>query len=163
MLIYIVRHAIAEERGPNISENERALTEEGKNKMHRVSQGLRKINVRPNVILTSPLRRSLETAQILVEHLPSASLEKMPALSAGAEPNAIISALRGYAKLDEVMLVGHQPDLGRLVSHLLTGDASQVNVDFKKGAVVCVETELAQRRSPAVLLWMLTPKQLRAF
>ena len=68
MELYLVRHAIAEDRA-DAGDDERALTEAGRAKMIRATQGLRKLKVRPDLILTSPLRRARETAEILAQGL----------------------------------------------------------------------------------------------
>jgi len=181
MKLYLVRHAIAEERAseqPNAgrtsaakgkskasaanSDAERALTVQGKAKMARAAQGLRKIKPRLDLILTSPLRRARETAEIMAAELGGTKIEALDGLAPGAEPAAIVAALRRYHSLKAIALVGHQPDLGYLASFLLAGSPNACNLNFKKGSVACVEGDLAADASSCSLLWLMPPKLLRS-
>jgi len=176
MKLYLVRHAIAEEHPAAAapaktksklsaagSDAERALTEQGKAKMARAAQGLRKIKVRLDLILTSPLRRARETAEIVAQELEGTKIEVFNDLAPGAEPSAVVAALRPYHSLRAIALVGHQPDLGHLASYLLTGSPNACDLSLKKGSVACLEGELAQDATSCNLLWLMTPKLLRSF
>src|SRR5271168_1104435 len=120
MKLYIVRHAIAEEHGSTGDDAERALTDSGRLKMARNTAGLRKLKVAPPLILTSPLRRARETAEILAEGL-GGTIEELAELGPGFEPPAIVKAIGRYSQLDSLAMVGHQPGLGRLAAFLLSG------------------------------------------
>ncbi|MEA2626009.1 MAG: phosphohistidine phosphatase [Candidatus Binatota bacterium] len=162
MRLYVVRHAIAEERATGGGgDAARALTEEGRKKMERATAGLAAIGVRAATVLTSPIRRARETAEILARGLGAPSVEDMTELSTGGAPPQVLGALRRRAPTSPVAIVGHQPTLGALVSLVLTGSSSALRLDLKKGAVVCLELDFAARSSDATLLWMLAPKQLR--
>ncbi len=177
MKLYLVRHAIAEERSPSADisrastiktktkpatpDAERALTPQGKAKMMRAAQGLRKIKVRPDTILTSPLRRARETAEILAEALGGIEIEVLDELAPGTELFSVVAALRRYHSLKALALVGHQPDLGYLASFLLAGTPSACELNLKKGAVACLEGELSDNATACSLLWLLPPKLLR--
>jgi phosphohistidine phosphatase len=178
MKIYLVRHAIAEAHGapPDParaaakkskpfavdSDSDRALTEQGKSKMARAAQGLRKIKIGLDLVLTSPLRRARETAEIVAGELGGVKIETLDALAPGAEPSAIVTALRRLQNLQAVALVGHEPDLGHLASFLLAGSPNACHVNFKKGAVACLEGDFADGASSCSLLWLMPPKLLRA-
>jgi len=178
MKIYLVRHAIAEAHGvsPDLvraaakkskpfavnGDSDRALTEQGKSKMARAAQGLRKIKVDLDLVLTSPLRRARETAEIVAGQLGGVKIETLDALSPGAEPSAVITALRHHQDLRSIALVGHEPDLGHLASFLLAGSPSACHVTFKKGAVACLEGDLADEATSCSLLWLMPPKMLRS-
>ncbi len=177
MKLYLVRHAIAEERSatadirrgsgikaksrPTTPDAERALTPQGKAKMTRAAQGLRKIKVRPDAILTSPLRRARETAEILAEALGGIKIEVLEELAPGTELSSVVAALRRYHSLKALALVGHQPDLGYLASFLLAGAPSACNLTFKKGSVACLEGEISDNATGCSLVWLLPPKFLR--
>ncbi len=162
MKVYLVRHAIAETRSPATEDSERGLTEAGKAKMTRAAQGLRKMKVRPDIILTSPLRRARETAQILAAEIPGAGIEVLAELAPGVKPASIVAALRPYSARKALALVAHQPDLGYLASFLLTGSQTRLDLDFKKGGVACLETEFSEEPTHGVLEWFVTPKLLRS-
>lgn len=177
MKLYLVRHAIAEERSatadagrasavkakgkPATPDAERALTPQGKAKMVRAAQGLRKIKVRPDAILTSPLRRARETAEILADGLGGIKIEVLEELAPGTELFSVVAALRRYHGLKALALVGHQPDLGYLASFLLAGTPSACNLSFRKGSVACLEGELSDNATGCSLVWLLPPKLLR--
>ncbi|MGH7819460.1 MAG: phosphohistidine phosphatase SixA [Candidatus Binatia bacterium] len=158
MKLYLVRHAIAESAAA--SDAERALTEEGKDKMRRAAQGLRAIDVSLDLLLTSPLRRARETAEILAETL-RAQVRVLEELASGADPRLVLGALRPYHDRSALALVGHEPDLGKLASVLLAGSPTTCPLPFKKGGVACFDGELLPGTQRVELEWFLTPKQLR--
>jgi phosphohistidine phosphatase len=142
MDLYLVRHAIAENRADG-DDDARALSAGGKAKMNRVAEGLRKLKIRPDLILTSPLVRARQTAEILAQSLHGAKVEVLPELAPAGAVVAVIPALRPHARLKAVMLVGHQPCLGELLSLLLTGSKERILIDFKKGGAACIEADLS--------------------
>jgi len=180
MKLYLVRHAIAEERSEPASagrasaaktkskastatnDADRALTAQGKAKMARAAQGLRKAKVRPDLILTSPLRRARETAEIVANELGGTKIENFDELAPGVEPSAVVEALRRYHNLRAVALVGHLPDLGYLASFLLAGSTNLCELSFKKGSVACLEGDLSGDATSCSLLWLMPPKLLRS-
>ena len=163
MQLYLVRHAIAEVVTASGSDADRALTDEGRDKMTRAVRGLVEIGVTFDRILTSPLRRAKETAEILAEGLGGVEIGVAPELAAGASPQNVLDAAGAHAEADGLALVGHQPDLGQLASVLLSGSPSTCPLPFRKGAVACFEGEIvAGGRHRMELEWFVTPKQLRA-
>jgi phosphohistidine phosphatase len=161
MKLYLVRHAIAEDPSQSGDDAERALTESGRAKMTRVTTGLRKLKVSPPLVLTSPLRRARETAEILVEGL-GGTLEVTADLAPGVEPQVIAKLLHRHARLDSLVMVGHQPGLGRIASFLLTGSERRCELDFKKGGAACLELEPDSAASSCTLTWLLPPRILRS-
>jgi phosphohistidine phosphatase len=124
---------------------------------------LARLGVEPDKVLSSPLRRTRQTAALLCEVLaPGLEVELCEALALGAAPAAVVAALPRRAELTQVALVGHEPDVGAIVSFLLTGSASAAHVPFKKGAVAALELDAFPPQGRATLLWFMTPKQLRA-
>ena len=160
--LYLVRHGIAELSSTETHDNDRALTAEGTRKMTRAAIGLKRLGIVPDVVLSSPLRRAHETAAVLARTLSAnLSVEIYPGLAPGIAPTALLQGLRRHRGAGHVMLVGHQPDLGELASHLLTGSPGVVPLPFKKGAVAAIEVPSLPPRDTGVLQWFLTPKQLR--
>ena len=161
-LLVLVRHAIAEDRQPGKPDAERRLTPEGASKLVRAAKGLKHVEIEPTRVLTSPLRRAVETAALLVEVLaPKLEAEVCAALAPGHHPQSVLEAL-GKGESGTIVLVGHEPDMGELASWLLTGSAQAVRVPFRKGGAVAIELHDARRKGPGVLRWMLAPRQLRA-
>jgi len=161
MKLYLVRHASAEDPNPATDDKDRALTDGGKTKMIRAVEGLRKLKIHPLLILTSPLKRAHETAEILAGGLTGIRIEVMPELAPGCDSATILEALRPHARHKSIALVGHQPGLGHLASFLLTGSDRRCDLDFKKGGVACLETEISDNPTSCVLEWFATPKLLR--
>lgn len=162
MTFYVVRHAIAEDAPPGGDDAERRLTAEGRRKMRGVVRGLRIIGVEPDVILTSPLARAAETADILIGGLRSAPEPRtLEALAPDTSPEDTLKALRQFGRSQQVMVVGHEPNLSSLLAVLLTGTPDGVSIELKKGACAAVELTAFEPRGGAVLRWLMPPRTLR--
>ena len=161
MYIYLLRHAIAVERGTvHIPNDDRPLSEKGVKRFLKSARGITALLDELDVILTSPLKRAHETAimtakqcgiprkVVITEHL-------LP----GCIHDTLIPLLRKYKDKKHVMLVGHEPDLSRLASNLL--GSSRSVIEFKKGALCCIELPSLTPKVAGVLQWHLQPKQLR--
>lgn len=158
--IYIVRHAIAEDVSPSGRDEDRALTAEGRKKMKRAARGLASLGVTPAHLLASPLVRAQQTAEIVVEALPQLKIETCDLLAPGVDERALTRLINGAHAGRDVMLVGHEPDLGELLSFWLTGSRGGVETRFKKGAVACIASGTLPPQGKAVLEWMMTAAQL---
>lgn len=164
MELYIIRHAEAQQLGQknNFTDEKRALTGDGRDRMRDGTKGLRKLGVEPGLVLTSPLNRALETAEIVATGLGLNKKEIVQTdnLKPGASYAELCAEIKRYAEVESIALVGHEPDLGGIVSAILNCGAG-LAIDLKKGSVCCVnvtETVPALRGS---LTWLLTLKQLR--
>jgi phosphohistidine phosphatase len=160
--LYLVRHAIAAERGPKYPDDRlRPLTPAGTKRFAESVPGLVEMDVVLDVVLTSPLVRARETAMVLAAALkPKPPIVEIEALAPGGRPQAIVEAIKAHAKRARRMaLVGHEPDLGELAARLL---GARGGVEFKKGAVCLIDVDGATPGGPGTLRWMLTPKALRA-
>ena len=162
-MLYLVRHAIAEEHAPSGRDADRRLTSEGVAKMQRVALGLQRLGDAPDAIWTSPYRRTRETADLLCAAL-APQLAPMPyaALAAGTGVEAIVAGLRPPSEVSSLMLVGHEPDMGELAAYLSCGQAASHAFEFKKGGAAAIELAELPPHSRGTLCWLLTPKQLRA-
>ncbi len=157
MEIYILRHGIAEARSPGQGDAERRLTDEGKDKLHRVLAAARAVGVKPSLILASPLVRALESAEIAAQVLgckhPTVPSD---ALLPSASPQAVWRLIRSHSDEEAILLAGHEPLLGETVSYLL--GAPRVVVDLKKGALARIDLDELDQQPRGVLQWLLTPK-----
>ena len=163
VLLYLMRHGIAAEPSPGTSDAERALTAEGVRKTARVAVGLQAIDAKPDLILSSPLLRAEETARLVADVLaPRAAVELYPPLAGGFSAADIVKGRRPHRGVRELLLVGHQPDLGELASHLLTGSTTLAPLPFRKAGVAAITLGAIPPRALGVLEWFLTPSQLRA-
>jgi phosphohistidine phosphatase len=159
--LYLVRHAIAAERGPNYPDDrERPLTSEGIARFKLAVDGLKELGVTLDLVLTSPLVRAKHTAELLVAGLPNQSrTEELDALAPGGRLPAVLEAVASFSRrYRRIALVGHHPDLGELAAKLLQ---ARGEIEFKKGAVCCIQLDGAMPAGPGVLRWLLPPKALR--
>jgi phosphohistidine phosphatase len=162
-MIYLLRHGIAGPAPAGMSDSDRRLTAEGRRRMRRVALGLKRLGVAPDIVLSSPLRRAVETAAIVAPVLGGElGIETYVLLAPGHEPTEVLHGLHHYRKARRLLLVGHQPGLGQLLSHLLTGSSALLAVDLRKGGAAAVAVGTLPPRSAAELHWLLTAKQLRA-
>ena len=160
--LYLVRHGIADVADASTDDVDRRLTEDGARKIARAAVGLKRLGVAPDVVLASPLRRAAETGAALVGVLsPDAEVEIYAPLAPGHPPKAVLRGLARHRGMQQVMLVGHQPDLGELASFLMTGSTGIVPLPFKKGAVAAIRVASLPPRSAGELEWFLAPRQLR--
>jgi phosphohistidine phosphatase len=160
--LYLVRHAIAAERGPKYPDDRlRPLTPAGSAKFKDSVPGLIEMGVVIDFVLTSPLVRARETATLLASGLkPKPALAEIEALAPGGRPQAIVEAIKAHCKRHRrLALVGHEPDLGELAARLI---GARGTIEFKKGAICLIEVDGATPGGPGTLRWLLTPRALRA-
>ena len=155
MKIYILRHGTAEPRGEQVAEEERKLTPEGKKGVKNVLQMARSAGVQPEVILTSPWLRALETASMAAEALKCADVKQTRSLLPAVPPSQIWREILAHAQAKQVMIVGHEPHLSRVAAFLLD---SPLPIDLKKGAILRVDVEGEESHPGGVLKWFITPK-----
>jgi phosphohistidine phosphatase len=163
MELLIIRHAIAFERDRHRwrDDGARPLSPAGKRRSRRAAAGLKELSQAPDRLLTSPLIRAKQTAQILTEIAGWPPAEVAPELLPGKAALAILNLL-GKDRSQRVALVGHQPGLGALLAACLVGSDSAIPIELKKNAVACLSFEGSARAGRAVLKWLATPRMLRA-
>ncbi|KAF0221160.1 MAG: phosphohistidine [Geobacteraceae bacterium] len=152
MKLYIVRHAEAIERGGKTPDAWRYLTPQGRSLFRKTAKRLRKMGVCPEYIITSPLLRAVQTADILAEALTfEGPLVVAEELAAGFDRGKMPTLLAAFPQARGVVLVGHEPDLSALV-HSLLGLPHAFK--FRKGGVVALKYDPAAPDRPAVFKWM---------
>jgi phosphohistidine phosphatase len=161
LFIYILRHAIAVQRGTTAFPNDdRPLTEDGMDKMRKAARGIARLVDKLDAVLTSPLIRASETAKIVAQEVGAErKIEVCKELLPGASAKKLLLYLAKYKTLDTIMIVGHEPDLGYLASALLGSEHSII--EFKKGALCCIEVPTLPPKGAGTLIWHMQPKQLR--
>jgi phosphohistidine phosphatase len=153
MQIYLLRHGIAEDARPGLSDADRALTPEGKDKLRRV---LKRASTTPSLILSSPYKRAVETAEIAAQVLGYAGkIVRIEALVPNGSPYAVWDELRARKEEVAVLLAGHEPLMSSIVAFLL--DSPSLQVDMKKAALVRIDCERLGPKPGGILKWMLTP------
>ena len=159
MEIWVLRHAKAEEGGPGTPDEERALTPAARARMRAAARAIARLEPKFDAILSSPLRRALQTAEPVARALDQTDdLIETAALSPGADPGEILREIQ-KRRLNRVLLVGHMPHLGKLLGYLLTG-RSNTPIEMKKGALARVEFEDESPKPPGTLTLFLTSKAL---
>lgn len=163
MKLYLLRHALAVDHGtPGVSEDERPLTPEGAVKMRAAAAGMKRLGLEFDAVLTSPLLRARQTADIVASvYGGRILLKEISALKPGEPAPKLWSALKPYARMPRVLLVGHEPSLSELVSTVLIGRPRALSVDFKKGGLCFLEIDGIPPKSSGLLHWLMTNKQLR--
>lgn len=158
--LYLVRHAIAAERGEDWPDDDkRPLTARGVARFKEAVEGLRKMGVAVDEIFTSPLVRAKQTAELLANGLPGKPPVKvLDALSPGHTPGSVLAQLARSARRRRIALVGHEPSLGELAAHLIGAGRA---LPFKKGGICRIDVESLTSRRPGALSWFVQPKLLR--
>ena len=158
--LYLVRHAIAADRGPAWPDDaKRPLTHKGIARFREVVGGLRALDVKVDLVVTSPLLRAAQTAQLLVDGLaPAPTLNIAVALSPGVPPARVAEALVAFPRSRTLAIVGHEPGLGELAAWLIGAGAP---LPFKKGGVCRIDVAAASWRGAGHLQWFATPRMLR--
>jgi phosphohistidine phosphatase len=158
--LYLVRHAIAAERGREWPDDDvRPLTNRGIARFKNAVAGLANLNVVVDEVLTSPLVRARQTADLLASGLPDGPpVQVLEALAPGHESARVVEAVTRVARGGRIALVGHEPGLGELAAFLI---GSRRAVAFRKGGVCRIDLESATAPLSGALVWFLTPKILR--
>jgi phosphohistidine phosphatase len=159
--LYVIRHGLAEERGDAWpDDSKRPLTDEGMSRMRKSARGLSRIGVTIDVVLTSPLVRARQTAELVAGGLdPRPSLVNVDSLAPDGSYAAVLADLEKHSRRCRIGLVGHEPMLGELAARLI---GSRHAIEFKKGAVCRIDIDDLPPTGPGDLRWMLTPKIMRA-
>ena len=162
MDLYILRHAIAESHSAPKPDSQRRLTLDGAQKMRRIAKGMKALDLKFDLILSSPYLRARETAEIVAKTFGcEKALKLSPALAADGNPKELIEELKHkYRREKRVVLVGHEPYLSNLVSLLLSGH-TDISVNLKKGGLCSLTIAELHYGRCATLEWLLTPAQMR--
>lgn len=158
--LYLVRHAIAADRGSEWpDDSKRPLTERGISRFKEAVKGLRRLDVTVDEIFTSPLVRAAQTAELLAAGLEGkAPVKVLDALAPGHTPASVMSQLARVAKRRRIAIVGHEPDLGELAAHLIGAGRA---LAFRKGGICRIDLGSLSSKRAASLVWFLPPAVLR--
>ena len=159
MIVYFLRHANAGERMVSPKKDEkRGLDKEGIEQCGYVGRALAALDAQVDAILTSPLKRSTQTAALVGNEMGfEGKLQIEPALRPQAAFADFRKLLDKYARHEAIMVVGHNPNLSEFLGRVISPTGCEAALELRKGAVAKVEL----RRSSGWLSWCLTPKVLR--
>lgn len=157
MQIYLLRHAIAEDRAPSGNDADRRLTDEGRDKLRRVLERANSAQVSPSLILSSPYKRALETAEVAARELGyEGKIVRVDCLTPDASPPSVWAEIRTHRDERAILLAGHEPLFSATVAWML--GSTRTMVEFKKAALVRIDVASFGTEPKGVLQWMLTPK-----
>lgn len=157
MEIYLLRHGIAEDRTATGKDADRGLTEDGREKLLRVMARARRAGVAPSLILSSPLKRAIETAEVAAGVLEyRGEILRVEALKPMASPQEVWAEIRSHRDETAILLAGHEPLFSSTAAYFL--GSPRTMVEFKKGALMRIDVESLGVEPKGVLQWMLTPK-----
>ncbi|MEB3257266.1 MAG: histidine phosphatase family protein [Cyanobacteriota bacterium] len=167
--LLLLRHGIAEPRGSGLEDGARALTDEGRRRTRLICRRAGALGLTAPVLVSSPLLRASQTAELAVEAGLAPSFSCHDGLSPGADPLPLLQQLGSQAQMDSSrrwILVGHEPDLGDLACRLL--GAPPGGVALKKAGLAMLRWhQILSPSAPipsdsAQLVLLLTPRILMA-
>ena len=164
MMLSLLRHGIAVEPGnPGYDEDSaRPLTAKGERRMRRIAEGMLPLGLAYDLILSSPYLRARQTADIVAQILKTPEgVHLADVLTPEGNPRRLIEAIHtDHRERQDILLVGHEPYLSRLISVLLTGNPN-LPVIMKRGGLCTLDVEALRFGRCASLVYLLTPRQLR--
>jgi phosphohistidine phosphatase len=158
--LYVIRHGIAEQRGEAWPDDtKRPLTDRGVSRLRKAARALNRLGVRFDVVLTSPLVRAYQTADLVADAFDrKPSVVSIASLAPGASDQSLLDDLSKHSRHRRIALVGHEPDLGAIAARLA---GAQRPFELKKGAMLRIDVDALPPDGPGLLRWFLTPRILR--
>jgi len=164
MKLYLLRHGIAVDQigGAIQNDSQRPLTKEGIVELERVGLSLKRLGVKAELVVSSPLVRARQTAEIIHAALGSPRNTLISeSLSPGGTASDLYKVLRQFVQLNEIFLVGHEPGMSRLAGTLLWC-GPDFDITFKKAGICRIDINDVPPTSAGTLKWFLTPKIMSA-
>jgi phosphohistidine phosphatase len=158
--LYLIRHGVAAERGEEYpDDSKRPLTSEGIARLRKEAKALDALDVAFDQILSSPLVRAKQTADIFAETMKGKpSIVTVDALTPAGTPAAVIQELGRHMRKASLALVGHEPNMGELAAHLI---GAKTSLPFKKGAICRIDFSVFPPKGKGQLIWFVPPRVLR--
>jgi phosphohistidine phosphatase len=157
MELYLLRHGIAEDRSSTGRDADRKLTDEGRDKLRDVLERAHRAGVNPSLIISSPLKRALETAEIAAHELGyEGRILRSDALVPESTPSKLWAELRDHADAASILLAGHEPLFSHTTAWML--GSTRAMVHFRKAAIVSIDFASLGAEPRGILQWMLTHK-----
>lgn len=157
MRIYLLRHGDAVE-SQYYPDSQRPLSDRGRMQIKTVAGILQRLKVHIDLILSSPLQRARETAEIIQQGLKIHDLLTTESLISGSNLRDLITTVNDHQG-ESVLLVGHEPQLSSFISLLTAGD-EQFRLEMRKASLACLETKHPVKKGQAVLLWLMGIQQM---
>lgn len=159
MKLYFLRHGIAVARSLGGDDESRPLTKAGRFRVNRIARAIAKLDLGIEGIVSSPVLRALQTAQIVAEAIELKDRTDVnPLLTHGFDSHALHQLLMAREKATALLLVGHEPDFSRTICQLMGGG----RLRLKKAGLARVDID-PMRPEGAELVWLAPPKVLVEF
>ena len=158
--LYLIRHGIAAARGEQYpDDSKRPLTGRGIARLKKQAKALEDLGIGFDLIITSPLVRARQTADVIAESLKvKPPVATSDALAPAGTSAAVIQEIAKHARRARVALVGHEPNIGELAARLI---GARTALEVKKGGVCRIDFEVLPPKGLGQLRWFVTPKMLR--
>ena len=158
--LYLIRHGVAAERGSDYpDDSKRPLTGKGISALRREVKVLNSLDVTFELIITSPLTRTKQTAEVFAEHLHGKpTVTQSDSLAPAGTPAAVMQEIAKHPRKARIALVGHEPNIGELAARLI---GARSPIEFKKGAICRIDFEVFPPKGLGQLRWFITPRMLR--
>ena len=160
--VYLIRHGIAAERGDEYpDDSKRPLTPEGIAALRKEVKALAALDITFDQIITSPLLRTKQTADVFAQGLPSKPpIATSDALAPAGSPASVVQDLAKQIRKGQgrIALVGHEPNIGELAARFI---GARSPLEFKKGAICRIDFEVLPPKGAGHLRWFITPRMLR--
>lgn len=158
--LYLIRHGVAAERSDDYpDDSKRPLTSAGISRLRKEAKALDAMDVGFDHIITSPLVRTRQTADVFAETLKTKpSVSQSDALAPAGTPVAVIQEIGKHSKKGRIALVGHEPNIGELAARLI---GARAPLEFKKGAICRIDFDVLPPKGTGQLRWFVTAKMLR--
>ncbi|HLY25286.1 MAG TPA: phosphohistidine phosphatase SixA [Aggregatilineales bacterium] len=156
--LYLLRHGVAFEREEWQDKDDelRPLTKKGIAKMEAEAKALKHSELNIEYVISSPLTRAAQTAQIVADALDKKVVESK-LLKPGCDLKALATLLKEYDGTERILIVGHEPDFSTLIGQIVGGGS----VELRKGGIACCELN-SVKPPKGTLRWLLTPEWLGA-
>jgi phosphohistidine phosphatase len=156
MLLYLVRHGIAEDTPPSGGDPERRLTQEGTLRTAMVAKGLKRTGATFDRIITSPYVRARQTAEIIARVTEyEDDIDHDVRLTPFGRPEQAADLVREHRDAASLLLTGHEPSMGEFISAFCAGGNLQIEV--KKASVTVIRIDRLAASISGTLLWSLPP------
>jgi phosphohistidine phosphatase len=157
VIIYLLRHGDAGDPRPQ-NDDARELSDKGRKRLHNAAGLWRRLRVAPDVVISSPLPRAYQTAELLIAGLGlPLEISVDDRLRPGASWTDLATSMADHGRAERIALVGHDPDLSEALADL-SGAAS---IGLRKGGMACLEFDGEARSGTGHLRWLLDPDAYR--
>jgi len=158
--LYLIRHGIAAERGPEYpDDSKRPLTNKGMTALRRQAKALNRLGIAFDLIVSSPLTRTRQTAEIIADNLDGKpTIAHSDALAPAGTPTAVMQEIARHSRKGRIALVGHEPNIGELAARLI---GARSPIAFKKGAICRIDFDGLPPKALGQLRWFLPPRFMR--